>query len=112
MCLPRPAPAAIFYALTFPVQRPQLFVLSWPYFPQLQVRLAVCSLLFAVCLQRSGTQLDIAAELLVHLRSTCACAVLPGLWHRSLLGQSAAALPCRDAALTRRRLSYHPLSRS
>ncbi len=35
---PRPAPAAIFYALTFPVQRPQLFVLSWPYFPQLQVR--------------------------------------------------------------------------
>lgn len=28
---------AIFYALTFPVQRPQLFVLSWPYFPQLQL---------------------------------------------------------------------------
>lgn len=39
---PRPAPAAIFYALTFPVQRPQLFVLSWPYFPQLQV-CVVCS---------------------------------------------------------------------
>ena len=34
---PHPA-AAIFYALTFPVQRPQLFVLSWPYFPQLEVR--------------------------------------------------------------------------
>lgn len=34
---PSPLPAAIFYALTFPVQRPQLFVLSWPYFPQLQV---------------------------------------------------------------------------
>ena len=33
---PRPL-AAIFYALTFPVQRPQLFVLSWPYFPQLEV---------------------------------------------------------------------------
>lgn len=32
-----PCPAAVFYALTFPVQRPQLFVLSWPYFPQLQV---------------------------------------------------------------------------
>ncbi|KAL4419596.1 hypothetical protein ABPG77_004845 [Micractinium sp. CCAP 211/92] len=28
---------AIIYALTFPVQRPQLFVLSWPYFPQLQL---------------------------------------------------------------------------
>ncbi|EFN55618.1 hypothetical protein CHLNCDRAFT_52245 [Chlorella variabilis] len=28
---------AIFYALTFPVQRPQLFVLSWPYFPQLEL---------------------------------------------------------------------------
>ena len=35
---PPALPAAIFYALTFPVQRPQLFVLSWPYFPQLQAR--------------------------------------------------------------------------
>lgn len=34
---PSQLPAAIIYALTFPVQRPQLFVLSWPYFPQLQV---------------------------------------------------------------------------
>jgi hypothetical protein len=29
---------AVFYALTFPVQRPMLLVLSWPYFPQLEVR--------------------------------------------------------------------------
>lgn len=29
--------AAIFYALTFPVQRPKMLVLAWPYFPQLQV---------------------------------------------------------------------------
>lgn len=55
---PSSPPAAIFYALTFPVQRPQLFVLSWPNFPQLQVRImgrcSCAALCAAACSRRSS----------------------------------------------------------